>query len=145
MGKCKACEKETKRMFPGGLCQGCYNYFRKGGTQNTPPPKGVIARDSRGYVICHICGRAYKRLGSHLKESHDMTIAEYKYTFGLCVSAKTTHEEYSAHMKSLALKHNMDKRLTQAGYKTRLKPGDKLRLGIPVRLQEILNKSKHRN
>ena len=35
-----------------------------------------IKDDATGKVICHICGRAYTRLGSHVKESHDMTIEE---------------------------------------------------------------------
>ena len=136
MGICSECGKYTKRVYPGNTCQGCYNYFRLGGTLNPLPPKGVVARDGRGYVICHICGRAYVRLGSHLKESHGMTIAEYKEAFELCASARTTHPGYSEHMRSLAYVHNMDEQLRRTGVSTRFKRGDRIRKGVPVRLQE---------
>lgn len=141
--KCSKCSKETKRLYPGETCQGCYNYFRKGGTINGLPAPGEIVHDDRGYVVCHICGRAYKRLGSHLKESHNTTIAEYKEEFGLCNNARTTEYTYSKHMRDLAFRYNMPGRLQIAGFQTRIKVGDKpLRLGKKSRLQECLNRSK---
>lgn len=139
---CKFCGKDTShdnRYY--GYCQGCYNYFRNGGTVNPLPPKGVIAKDYRGCVVCHICGRAYRRLGSHAKESHGLTIAEYKEQFGLCNNAKTTEINYSNHMHELAYKYNMPDRLQATGKATQIKVGEKdRRLGKPVRLQECIDK-----
>ena len=140
---CKKCGKQINgKIYPDGTCQGCYNYYHKGGTDNPLPQLGKIERDYRGYVICHICGRAYKRLGSHIKESHNMSIAEYKAQFELCNNAKTTEQNYSIHMHDLAYKYDMPKRLQISGKSTRIKKGQKhLRLGKKARLQECLDKS----
>lgn len=140
--QCSQCGKPlTTKIYPEVTCQSCYIYFHKGGTINPIPPKGVISHDYRGYVVCHICGRAYKRLGSHVKESHKMSIDEYKAKFELCACAKTTESVYSAHMHNLAYKYDMPKQLIEAGKATRVQKGDKtMRKGKQVRLQEILNK-----
>lgn len=137
--KCAKCGKViTGRIYPDNSCQGCYKYFSKGGTENPLPPLGVVKHDKRGYVICHICGRAYRRLGSHIKESHEMSIKEYKEKFGLCDSAKTTEEGYSSHMKKLAYENGMDKWVVEIGKNTRFKPGDERIKTRNVRLQERL-------
>lgn len=147
---CNFCGKPQtqSKVYPDGLCQGCYKYFRNGGTVNPIPKPGVIAYDCRGNVICHICGRAYKRLGSHIKESHDMTISEYKEKFGLCANSKTTEHNYSQVMHQHAIDNNMPQRLLVAGYNTRIKPGEThLRKGKKIRLQESIdkrNRKKHK-
>ena len=138
--KCRECGKHTEKSY-SGLCQGCYLYFKNGGTINPIPDKGVIEYDINGKVVCHICGRAYTRLGSHVKESHDMTIEEYKEEFGLCKRAKTTESSYSKTMSHHAYANNMDQQLLVVGRATRIKKGqnDK-RKGKQVCMQEILNK-----
>lgn len=139
---CSECGKpHGNKIYPNNLCQSCYNYFRQGGTNNPIPDKGIIAHDHRGYVVCHICGKAYKRLGSHVKEKHHMSIAEYKERFELCNNARTTEQNYSKYMHDLAYKHNMPKQLIKTGVATRVKPGQKdMRLGKTVRLQERIDK-----
>ena len=140
--RCRDCGQDISHCNRyGGLCQSCWVYYRKGGEVHTLPPEGVIVRDSRGYVICHICGKAYKRLGSHAKEKHSMSIAGYKEKFGLCNNAKTTESNYSAHMSKLAYKYDMDKQVSEKGKHTRFKKGQRdMRLGKTVRLQERINK-----
>lgn len=124
------------------MCQSCYKYYLDGGTDNPIPPVGKILHDCRGYVICHICGRSYKRLGSHVRKSHGMTIEEYKRVFGLCNNAKTTESVYSTHMRTLAYKNNMPEMLREAGKKIRIKVGENnLRLGKKSRMQECLDRS----
>lgn len=138
---CSKCGKSTDRSY-AGMCQGCYKYYRSGGTDNPLPQLGKVTYDRRGYVVCHICGRAYKRLGSHIKESHNMTIAEYKAKFELCNNAKTTEQNYSALMHDLAYKYDMPKRLQETGKATRIKKGERdKRFGKKVRLQECLDRS----
>ena len=144
---CEACGKYIgdKKGSYGGLCQGCYTYFRKGGVVHEIPKKGRIEFDPEGKVICHICGRSYTKLGAHVKESHHMTISEYKEEFGLCTHSKTTERSYSSKMSQYALKYNMDEQLKIVGKDTRIKKGDThLRKNKPVRLQECLDKSNRR-
>lgn len=143
MTKCSACGKSIKKSY-SGYCQGCYNYFvRDGGTIHPIPQKGRIEYDPDGKIICHICGRSYTRLGSHVRESHSMTIDTYKDFFGLCRTAKTTEARYSNLMRQLALSNEMDKRLVEIGKNTRIKPGEsrRMRKGRKTRLQERLDKS----
>lgn len=137
---CKECGKKITKSY-NGMCQGCYHYFRHGGTINPLPEKGRIKYDINGRVICHICGRAYTRLGSHVKESHDITIEEYKEEFGLCKRAKTTESNYSKIMRNYAFVNNMDEQLTRTGRATRIKHGQTdMRKGKKVCMQEILDK-----
>lgn len=137
---CPECGRTTEKSY-GGMCQSCWRYFHDGGKVYPIPEPGTIARDEHGKVICHICGRSYRRLGSHARESHSMTIAEYKQRFGLCSGAKTTEQNYSQTMHEYAIENDMHKRILEIGKKTRIKKGqtDK-RKGKKVRLQERLNK-----
>lgn len=140
---CSSCGKMSKseKVYPGRLCQGCYNYFRKGGTVNPLPSPGVIAHDCRGYVVCHICGRAYVKLGAHIKESHGLTIHEYKEMFDLCENSRTTEESYSLAMRNHAIKSGMIEHLPEIGRGTRIRKGERdKRLGKKARLQECLAK-----
>ena len=134
---CSSCNKElTHKTYPGRLCETCYKYFKNGGTINPLPELGTIANDERGYVVCHICGRAYKRLGTHVKQPHDMTIKEYKERFGLCNKTKTTEANYSRMMHDYAYQYNMPEQLRVAGENTRIKSGASIREGKTLRLQE---------
>lgn len=142
---CSSCGKTcySDKILPNRLCEGCYNYFRKGGTISPLPPHGTIAHDHRGYVICHICGRAYVRLGSHVKESHGMSISEYKEKFGLCENSRTTEYSYSQTMSDYAIQNGMDKQLAEVGRDTKIRKGERdKRLGKKIRLQESLDKKK---
>lgn len=144
---CSFCGKpqSQNRVYPNGLCQGCYKYFHSGGTINPLPNPGEIAHDDRGFVVCHICGKAYKRLGSHIKESHSMSIAEYKEKFGLCARSRTTELSYSETMRQYAFANDMPKQLRIAGVNTRVKTGEtRLRKGKRTRLQETLDKRKRK-
>lgn len=140
MYTCKLCGRVSNQSFYG-KCQSCYKYFHDGGKVHPLPEPGRIVHDERGYMICHICGRAYRRIGTHAREWHGMTIKEYKEQFGLCENARTTESGYSDHMRGLALKYHMDDQLREAGKATRIKKGDThYRKGKPIRLQEQLEK-----
>ena len=104
---CLSCNKDVNELYSEGLCPSCYRYFKDGGTINPLPDAGTIAYDERGYVVCHICGKAYRRLGTHVAQAHDMTIKTYKERFGLCNNAKTTEANYSRMMSDYAYQHNM--------------------------------------
>lgn len=138
---CKFCGKESIRSY-SGYCQGCYKYFNNGGKIYDLPEPGRIEHTGDGKVICHICGKAFIRLGSHVKENHNMTIKDYKERFGLCRRAKTTEVNYSKKMSYSALKNNMDEQLRVCGAATRLKKGSNHfhTKENGIRLQEILEK-----
>lgn len=142
---CKECGKIMQRGYTG-LCQSCYRYFKNGGKIYSLPKAGTVEHDENGKIICHICGRSYSRLGSHVKESHNMSIEEYKEKFGLCRRTKTTEKSYSQIMREYAYKNNMDKQISEAGKFTRIKKGENnKRKNKKVRLQEIVDKqNRHR-
>ena len=117
--KCIDCGREIKTPY-NGLCQSCYNYYRNGGIVNELPPKGMIKKDERGYVICHICGKSYKKLGGHAAQNHGMSIEMYKETFGLCRNARTTEDNYSNVMSNFAYQYKMPEMLIEKGVRTRL-------------------------
>ncbi|WP_405573622.1 MucR family transcriptional regulator [Streptomyces phaeochromogenes] len=63
------------------------------------PDFGRLIRDEDAdTVICHVCGRAFRSLGSHVR-AHGMTAAEYRQEFGLlrtrALSARSFSQEQS--------------------------------------------------
>lgn len=56
---------------------------------------------------CHICGRWYKGLGSHVVRAHDMTAEEYRTTFEIKVTQSLMGEESSQRL-SAAIKRTMN-------------------------------------
>lgn len=62
----------------------CYRYcIRDGGNIYPLPARGKIEYDESGKMICHICGRSFDKLSSHVKSCHGMTMKKYKSTFRL--------------------------------------------------------------
>ncbi len=118
---CKSCGQDISSHIktPKGMCQGCYNYFRKGGKVHPLPKKGYIERDEQDKVICHICGKSFRKLGGHIKEKHQMTIRDYKKEFDLCFNTQTTSHDYNQKMKEYALENHMDEQLIRTGKATR--------------------------
>lgn len=147
MNRCSNCGKYFMgKVYKGNTCQGCYKYFLQGGTIHKLPEQGVIEYDERGCIICHVCGMAYKRLGSHIRESHNMTIKEYKEKYGLCNSCKTTETKYSSLMREYAYENKMPEKLRESGKNTRIKKGERdKRFGKKIRLQEKLDKERRFN
>lgn len=143
MKKCKECGEIIRgQSYNGELCQSCYVYFKNGGTKNEIPEKGVIAKDSRGFIVCHICGKAFGKLGAHIVNKHKMTTNSYKEEFGLNASSQLTSDEYHDYMRELAYAYDMPNQLIRVGVNTRINSNRKLRKGKPTRLQESLNKKK---
>jgi hypothetical protein len=88
--KCEDCgvdEKNTKRIIKskkyGNLCEQCYQRARWSGGVYEKPPYGEVGYDPNGWPICHICGRSYRKLISHVIQQHKISQEEYKMQFGL--------------------------------------------------------------
>lgn len=145
MKLCKCCG-DTIENRRTDLCQSCYVYFRNGGVVHPLPKEGTVEKDERGFVICHICGKAYKKLGGHVVNKHHMTTEFYKEKFGLCSRTKITEAKYSQMMSALAYKYNMPEQLKSAGLNTRIKDGESnKRKGKKIRLQERIDKQQRKN
>src|SRR5574344_577843 len=126
--RCTVCgESISKSVLKSRhICQACYQYERKGGVINAPSPKGVITFDENNNPICHICGQAHTKLGSHIYWHHHMTVEEYKVRFKLNSVDRLTNPEYSEKMRDHVY-HNpevIEHNLKVAGEATRYQPED---------------------
>jgi hypothetical protein len=124
------------------LCRNCYQTRALYGNFkfHDLPPSGVIVYNDEGNPICHICGRAYKKLMGHVRQKHDMTAYEYKKEFGL----NTTHSVMCKSSVELARKHNLEnydtvvtKNLIACGKQTRFTKGSHGRQRAMLSLQEL--------
>lgn len=83
------------------LCPSCYKYYVVDGEHDYDiPDKGVIACTPEGKVICHICGKAYKKLGNHIYQIHHITTKEYRKQFEL-KKKPLTELGYHLHMREI--------------------------------------------
>lgn len=58
-------------------------------------PYGQLVRDpATGRLCCHLCGRWFRSLSSHLRR-HGYTAADYRATMGLCRTRPMTSEDLS--------------------------------------------------
>lgn len=126
--QCKSCGHVDKNY--AGYCQKCYTYFYvnhyktyydyiKYGTLSRVTEKG----NQFGMPICHICGKAYTKLQSHIYNAHHMSKNEYCDMFGLDRKVRMTTDKYNKIMHDYALQYNMDKQVVRVGIKTRFKKG----------------------
>lgn len=119
------------------LCRKCYNY-EKNHPVHPLPKKGEISYDNEGKLICHICGRAFKKLASHAYNGHGINAYTYKEMFdlnnnaGLLIeSTKEILREHSKNNYETVIKEN----LLNKGKNSRFKKGSKGRTRDQVRLQ----------
>ena len=142
MKKCDMCGTTdgkifNRRKFGKSLCQTCYRYETEHPVHPLPN-KGEVVYDEEGKPICHICGRAFKKLASHAYNRHKISASDYKEMFGLNntkgLIAESTREILREHSKN-----NYDKvvkeNLIKKGENSRFKNGDKGRTKDKVRLQ----------
>ena len=59
-----------------------------------PLPHGVLTRDADGRLLCHVCGRSYVQLGTHVWHTHEMCAETYRETFGLRAQERLASEDY---------------------------------------------------
>ena len=86
MRKCIECGS-TKRVyhskqFDADLCPNCVSTWKKH-PQHELPGLGEVKYDEMGRPICHICGRAFDKLLTHVKQRHKMDPEQYKKMFEL--------------------------------------------------------------
>ena len=108
----------------GKYCNTCYSYLRKHPEGRYPlPPKGVIYYAPNGDAICHICGEAQRKLGSHIAHRHHMSQNEYRDMFGLYHNTRLSNYEYIENMSQINNKHKdkvVKENLIKCGVNTRI-------------------------
>lgn len=128
------------RHYPFGVCQACYKYFREGGELYDIPPKGEVHYDSRGFPICHICGRSFKKLGAHIYNKHGITRREYCKQFGLDLDRGLCSAELREHLREKNAENFsvvVEENLKLKGTPTRFTKGSKGRTRDKCSLQTI--------
>lgn len=126
--RCTVCGEYTSKSIlkERCICQACYQYIRNGGIVHAPSPKGVLTFDENSNPICHICGQAHRKLGTHIYWHHHMTVEEYKRFYKLNSADQLTNPEYREKMRQHVL-DNPDvirRNLIEAGRRTRYQNQD---------------------
>lgn len=135
MRKCKLCGKSRCRLsarqcFNDEIyCDSCYNSLKKYPYEYVPP-MGELHYGSSGKVLCHICGRGFDVLTSHIQTVHKITASEYKKKFGLNRGARLTSKRIQESYKDNPV-------VNIANIRVPFKKGHKVCEGKERRLQAI--------
>ena len=118
--------------------------------QEHHPHYGEVIHDKNGNVVCHICGKSYKKLLTHVWQTHGYTKQEYKLMFGLDQSkgliADSTREKlqnavakhYDVVVKTNLIKHGSNTRFTEGhGGRTRDKVSEQTRRVLVNQITKI--------
>ena len=126
--KCKFCGNEAPNKYDG-YCEVCYLYFvRDNKKVYDLPDYAKVEYAPNGDCICHICGKAFRKLGGHIVQAHKMLMRDYCTKFGLFYrNNKASNVEYRENMKNIQKDYCITENLIEKGKNTRVKKGDKLR------------------
>lgn len=140
--QCSKCGEYIKGRVITGMCEKCYQRVARDRKTKTYelPKKGEVKYSPDGLVICHVCGKAYKKLMNHTWQIHGLTEKEYKLEFGLNATQGLICEETKQKMQ-IAVKKHYDKvvlnNLIKKGEKTRFFKGSEGRSRSKIRAQEL--------
>lgn len=120
--ECQFCGGVNKTT--GKYCNTCYGYLRKHPEGRYPlPPKGMVHYAPNGDTICHICGEAQRKLGSHIAHRHHMSQNEYRDMFELYHNTRLSNYEYINNMSQINNKYKdkvVKENLIKGGVNTRI-------------------------
>lgn len=153
---CNICNKDVNKRFVKGMCITCYGRLKLDSKRPVYelPKKGEVEYSPDGLVICHICGRAYKKLMAHVWQVHGIYEKDYKKEFGLNISRGLICDETKEKLQNSVAKHYekvVEKNLIKGGEKSRFKFGgigrtrDKLSLQEYNRLVKLASETDYRN
>lgn len=124
----------------GKYCQKCYDYLKKHPEGLYPlPPKGEIHYANNGDPICHICGKAIRKLGNHIALAHKMPQHEYREMFGLYHNTKLANSDYQETMRKYNEQYSdivVKDNLLKGGMNTRVGIVDIPRRKLGYKVQE---------
>lgn len=133
---CEICGRSNKKTkytdkFDKVLCDSCLLMCKKHEFHYIPT-LGEVHYDEKGNIICHVCGRAFKKLTEHIKFKHGMDKDTYKEKFGLNRTCRLTGTNFVP---------NISNDITKYSEATRFKKGHK-KASKTKRLQTIKNRRK---
>lgn len=129
--------------YNGKYCSNCRAYLREHPEgEYALPNKGEVVYAPNGDPICHICGRAYRKLGNHIAFRHKISQKEYRDMFKLYHSTRLSNDNYKDLMRSYVkrdYKVVVEDNLIKCGTNTRtnennILPGKKMNKPIPERM-----------
>lgn len=91
------------------------------------PHFGEVVYDKQGNPVCHICGKGFKKLLTHVWQKHELSGNEYKETFGLEKKKGITSEETRELLRQRVKEHYdlvVIQNLIKGGVRSRFKYGD---------------------
>lgn len=126
--KCKFCGNEAPNVYQG-YCQVCWKYFVIDGKKEYDLPDfGKVEYAENGDAICHICGKAFRKLGAHIWNGHHITMRDYCTKFGLLYRTnKASNLDYRLNMKNIQKDYCITDNLLEKGKATRIKKRQILR------------------
>lgn len=102
---------------------------------------GHVCYDKRGKPICHICGKAFDKPMSHVRQVHELSAKEYKIMFGLNIGKGILSEESRIKCQQSVKKHYdvvVTNNLIKHGKKTRFTKGHPGRTRNQISEQELI-------
>lgn len=141
---CRVCGEKLKPYEKNlkGMCQPCYKYFVSDKKKVYPlPPLGEITYAPNGDVICPICGRAFAKLGSHIRYFHKLAPKDVYIKVGWDREPHATSKNYKEKMRS-HITEELKEGLIERGKNTRFKAGHKGRTRDQMSLATVKRLSK---
>lgn len=117
--------------------------LRKQSLQRNRKMRDMIVQRSGLYIPCKICGRPFKKIGSHVIHAHKMSAREYRECIGADVSKAIITQDVKEKCARRVFETGMWRNL-KAGKNTQFKPGDK-RAGRYMRSPETLERLRNRH
>lgn len=122
---CKVCGEALKpyEKHMQGMCQPCYKYFKVDKKKVYPlPPLGEMTHAENGDIICPLCGRAFAKLGAHIKYFHKLDPVEVYIKVGWDRTPHATSKKYQDKMRGY-IREDITLQLIENGKGTRFKKG----------------------
>ena len=125
---CDLCGREF--YGKGYNCPSCYAYLRLHPEGLYPQPKpGEVLYAPNGDPVCHICRKAYRKLGNHIQFFHHISQKDYREMFKLHHNTKLSNKDYIDTMLSYNMEYYdkvVKENLIKGGKNTRLVTGKEL-------------------
>ena len=109
--------------------------------QTNHPNYGKVVKTADGRLVCHICGKSFRKLGAHVVQKHGITAWAYKVMFGLDVIKGLISDEHRQHLSDCVARNYdvvVKQNLIECGVATRFSLHSKGRVKAVVSEQTRL-------